>query len=127
MVVIDTSAWVEALRDNGKADVKKKIARLMEDDEARFCDPILLELRNSSPRGAEKSKFDTMLSLLPSFPTTTTTWILAGKYAEKLRSRGISVPAMDILIRAIADENAAGCYSLDADFALIEKGLSATQ
>ncbi|MFO1472971.1 MAG: PIN domain-containing protein [Turneriella sp.] len=127
MVVIDTSAWIEALRDGGKEDVKKKIARLMEDDEARFCDPILLELRISSPRGAEKSKFDAMLALVPSFPATATAWILAGKYAEKLRSRGISVPAMDFLIRAIADENGAECYSLDADFSLIEKVLTAAR
>lgn len=127
MVIIDTSAWIEALRQHGKADVKKKIAHLMDEDQARFCDPILLELRNSSPRGAEKSRFNAVLSLVPSFPATETAWMLAGKYAEKLRSRGISVPAMDILIRAIADENGAACYSLDADFALIEKGLKATR
>jgi len=127
MVIIDTSAWIEALQQNGKADVKKKVVGLTDEDEARFCDPILLELRNSSPRGSEKTRFNAMLSLVPSFPATATAWILAGKYAEQLRSRGILVPAMDILIRAIAEENGVSLYSLDTDFALIEKGLKTAQ
>jgi len=124
MVIVDTTVWIEALRQKGDPAIKTRLGKLMAEDLARFCDPVLLELRNTSPRGQEKAKFESLVSLVPSFPTTSQSWKLAGEYAEKLRSKGVSVPALDILIRAIADENNAACLSLDSDFAKIEESLA---
>jgi predicted nucleic acid-binding protein len=44
MVLVDSSAWIEALRRNGKLEVKLAIQALNEEYEAAWCSVIKLEV-----------------------------------------------------------------------------------
>lgn len=123
MVIVDTSVWIEAFRKSGQREIKERVAELLQNDEARFCDPVLLELKNSLPRENEREKLLSLIALVPILPTTALCWQRAGDYAQILRKKGVSVPVIDLLIRAVADENRAKCFSVDSDFAQIEKML----
>jgi predicted nucleic acid-binding protein len=49
MTLIDTSAWVEALRRNGDEDVRSRVGGLLKTGHAILCDIVILELWNGAP------------------------------------------------------------------------------
>lgn len=56
IVLIDTSSWIEALRFNGRVDVRKKVKALMTEGRAAWCDMVAIELWNGAKGDYEKQK-----------------------------------------------------------------------
>ena len=44
MVLVDSSVWIEALRRDGRLDVKLALEGLLEEYEASWCGPVKLEV-----------------------------------------------------------------------------------
>ena len=51
LTLIDTSSWIEALRRSGRAEVRERVARLMSEGRAAWCDLVALELWNGARGG----------------------------------------------------------------------------
>ena len=52
-VLVDTSAWIDALRTDGDPAVRAEVRSLVSQGAALFCDMVLLELWNGARGEAE--------------------------------------------------------------------------
>lgn len=122
-VLIDTSAWIEALRKKGDEKVRAKVQELLVSGEARVCEPILLELFHGAQGKEEIKTIKELSSTIPLLSCNESVYSLSFDLAQKLRAKGVTVPAMDILIYATAKHYNTGLFHKDSDYTLIEKVL----
>ena len=116
MVLIDTSAWIEALRRTGDAATREAVRAAMVDGEARLCDLVLLELWNGARGNAEVAMLRQIEAEVATLPMNAEVWRAANGLARVLRSSGITVPATDIAIAACARHHGADLLHRDDDF-----------
>ena len=112
-VLIDSSAWVEALRPKGRADLRDRVQELSLAGEARFCDQVRLELLDTAGGNRELAIVRSLESEVETLPTTPAVWQRARELARVCRNRGVSAPASDLLIAATALTHA--CELLHGD------------
>jgi predicted nucleic acid-binding protein len=74
---------------------------------------IVLELAGGARRERESRELSEDLEALKQLRTTETVWRLAYRMAHTLRSKGLSIPAADVLITAVAVNY--GCHLLHDD------------
>lgn len=115
MVLIDSSVWIEALRRNGRLDVKVALESILEAYEAQLCAPARLEVMGGA-RKQERRSLGFYFSVIPYRPLTPEDWERAIALAWRLRDRGITVPWMDVLIAAIAIHDGTRLFTIDAHF-----------
>jgi predicted nucleic acid-binding protein len=115
MVLIDSSAWMESLRRDGDMRVKLAVEGLLEAYEAQWCAPVRLEVLGGA-RLDERAKLGQMFSVIPYRPGSEDDWDRAVALAWRLRSRGLSVPWLDVLIASIAIHDGVRLYALDPHF-----------
>jgi predicted nucleic acid-binding protein len=115
MVVVDSSVWIEALRAKGRLDVKLGVEGLLEVYEAHVCAPVRLEVLGGA-RPEDRRALSLYFSVLPYRACQAQDWEDAVALAWKLRSNGLTVPWLDVLIAAIALRDKARVYSVDAHF-----------
>jgi predicted nucleic acid-binding protein len=115
MKLVDTSAWVEYLRP-GLSEVGERVEELVLEDEAAWCDMVMLELWNGARGAEEKRKLAELSAAAPRLETTSAVWALAHRLAVRCRDRGKSVPAADILIAACAVHHEVGLEHKDGHF-----------
>ena len=100
MMLIDTSSWIEALRRDGREDVRHRVRKLLIEGEAAWCDLVSLELWNGARGDYEKGKLAELEKEIKSLTTSDQVWELARTLAKKIRKAGKPVPASDLLISA---------------------------
>jgi predicted nucleic acid-binding protein len=115
MKLVDTSAWVEYLRP-GLSEVGERVEELLLEDEAAWCDMIMLELWNGARGTEEKRKLAELSAVAPRLETTTAVWELAHKLAVRCRDKGKTFPAADILVAACALHHGVELEHKDAHF-----------
>ncbi len=114
--VIDTSCWIEAMRERGDEPTRRRVGALLESGAARFTDMVRLELCNGLG-GADQRRFLRQLEeLVETVPTTPAAWSEARTLAELARRRGVSVPATDLLVFAVARVHGLELLHRDAHF-----------
>ena len=115
MVIVDTSVWIEAGRLHGKLEVKVALEALLEAYEATWCGVVKLEFIGRA-KESERRKLEFFFSTIPYKATSEAHWEAAKKLGWKLRDSGITVPANDILLAALALEAGCRLYAVDAHF-----------
>lgn len=89
--------------------------------EARITEPILLELYNGA-QGQKEHKV--MLELQESVPILSTSKEVYNEsymIAKLLRKKGVTVPAIDLLIFSVAQVHGCALFHNDSDYLLIQK------
>ncbi len=114
MTVIDTSAWIEALRRDGDEAVRERVRQALFSGEARFAPFVLLELWNGARGDSEKKSLREFEKFVPTLPCDDAVWKLAIRLSQRARSAGITAPAADLLIAATALRHKAGLLHNDA-------------
>jgi predicted nucleic acid-binding protein len=119
MIVVDTSIWVTALRSStsAQADV---LRRLLDADEVALAVPIRIELLSGASR-TDRVSLKRALSALPILYPTDETWAKMDRWVERAVNAGERFGFGDLLIGALASERGALVWSLDADFARMER------
>ena len=115
IVLIDTSVWVHFFRSKNADKVSDKLEELLDENQAALCGIVEMELLHGL-RSPEQKKVMSLLSALPFLDTTRETYQMAGKLLHVLRETGVTVPATDSLIAAIALQNRCSLMTLDAHF-----------
>lgn len=119
--LIDTSAWIEALRRDGDAETRRRVTAHTREGQAVVCEMILLELWNGA-RGKKEANvvrsLEAELDLVPILPIV---WRAAYALAADCRAAGFSIPATDLIIAAAARHYQLGLLHRDAHFDQIEK------
>lgn len=118
-MLIDTSAWIEALRGDGDPSVRAQVRAAITADAAVLCDMVLLELWNGARGDAEASALSQFERDIECVPTTAGVWRSAADMARACRRRGITVPATDLLVAACAEAHGLALLHRDAHFDLI--------
>ena len=116
MVLIDTSSWVETLRESGRSEVRQRVVQLTISGEAVWCDPVRLELWHGARGHQEKKRLDDMDRTLISLPVDQDVWDLSIDLARRARGKGITVPPIDLIIAACARYHEAGIEAADQHF-----------
>jgi len=111
--LIDTSAWILALRKGKKERARSEVGRLIEKNLAAITGIVKLELLCGTRTKSEYKELKEDLEALIQLEITGNTWDRASQLAYSLRRKGVTVPSADVLIAAVAMEN--GCNLLHAD------------
>lgn len=119
MKLVDTSAWVHALRRKGNAQIRERVRALLEGDEALWCDMVRVELWHGARGGQEQQVLQDLERDLPLLPTTQEVWNDAVDLARKAHAKGYTVPAPDLVIAACARQYGVEIEHDDSHFALL--------
>ena len=120
MILVDTSSRIHFFRIDGDPVVRSRVREALENGQARLCPMVLLELWNGARGEREIHILKQFASTIPELAIGAAVWQLAYKLARQLRSRGVTIPAADVLIAACAEYHNASLESTDTDFELIK-------
>jgi len=121
--LIDTSAWLLALRKNFLPTVKDRIDHLLKEDVIITTGMVKLELLGGTKTKSEFQRLKARLDALDTIETDMQLWVRAYELAFNLRRRGVTIPYTDILIAACALHAKAIILHADAHFDLISEHL----
>jgi hypothetical protein len=126
-VLVDTSAWIDALRADGDARVRDAVKTLTTDGLAVLCDIVRLELWNGAGGPAEARMLRELERDVDCVPTTEEIWSTAIELARACRAQGVTVPATDLLVAASAERHGLGLLHHDAHFDQIAHATAAAK
>lgn len=115
MILVDTSAWIEFLRDTG-SPVCDEVDRLLADDVAT-CDPVRMEILAGARDDAHLRQLRGLLARAAVLPTGPSDYESAAALYRACRRGGETVRRLvDCLIAAVAIREAVPILHADADF-----------
>lgn len=117
--LVDTSAWILALKPNGISEIKNQIGQLLADEILYTTGIINLELLGGTKTRKEFMRLKGHLAALDMIETDNEIWESAYDLAFKLRRRGITIPHTDILIAACGLAADATVVHVDIHFEMI--------
>lgn len=122
MIIVDTSAWIEYLRD-GVPRVADKVDRCLDQDLVGIGDLVYCEIMQGIRSPRERREVSTLLLSLPQFDMVG--FSMAEKSAANyrlLRSKGVTVrKTIDVLIGSFCAEHGLQLIHHDSDFDLMAK------
>ena len=120
MIVVDSSAWIEFLRDTD-SPVCNAVDRLLDADLA-ICDAISMEILAGARDDHHLSQLRGLLNRSTMLPTTPADFDEAAALYRICRRRGETVRKLiDCLIAAVAIRAGAELLHADVDFAALER------
>lgn len=121
LVLIDTSAWIEAIRSGGDPDTALAVRRAVSAERAAVCDIVLVELWNGARSGTDQRTIREIESTIDRLPISDQVWSDAAALARAARAKGVSVPTPDLVVAACARRHGAGLLHRDAHFDALAK------
>ena len=120
MIVVDTSAWVEFLRDTN-SPVCNAVDKLLDADLA-VCDPISMELLAGARDDRHLSQLRGLINRTTMLPTTAADYDEAAALYRLCRRRGETVRKLiDCLIAAVTIRAGAELLHADTDFTALQR------
>ena len=121
LFLVDTSAWLFALRKDFMPEVKDRIDYLLKENAIITTGIVKLEILGGTKTQNEFQRLKTRLDSLDMVETDTALWEEAYQISFELRRKGITVPYTDILIAACALISESTVVHADAHFDLMTK------
>jgi predicted nucleic acid-binding protein len=118
-VLVDTSAWIFALRKDFLPVVKERLDSLLKEDLIVTTGIIKLEILGGTKRENEFKRLKSRLDSLDLIESDRELWESSYQMAFNLRRKGITVPYTDILIAACAKKTKATLLHADSHFDMI--------
>ncbi len=120
MILVDTSAWIEFLRDTNSS-VCTAVDRLLEADLA-ICDAVSMEVLAGARSEHHLIQLRALLARATMLPTTPADYETAAFMYRTCRARGETVRKLiDCLIGAVAVRAGAEILHSDADFVALAR------
>ena len=116
MILIDTSAWLFALKKDFHPVIKERIEQLLVESYVAICGIIALELLGGAKSEKEYLRLKSRLDALYYIEADKVLWDLSSKLAFDLKRKGISIPYADIVIAASALKEEAILVHADSHF-----------
>jgi predicted nucleic acid-binding protein len=117
--LVDTSAWILALRKNFQENAKTRIDELLRYHLVFTTDMIKLELLSGTKTEKEFDRLETRFEGLVNIEADRSIWFRAFKLGFHLRRKGLTIPHTDILIASCALQRDAIVLHADAHFDLM--------
>ncbi len=117
-VLVDTSIWSAALRRTGRvlSGPAQELRKLIAVHQVEIIGPIRQEILSGIRDVAQFKKLEARLSAFPDIPITTEDYIMAAKFFNLCRGKGIQGSNTDFLICAVAVRNRLAIFTTDKDF-----------
>jgi predicted nucleic acid-binding protein len=119
VIVVDTSVWIDAHRRPGGA-IASTLNRLLDADEAALALPVRLELLAGVSR-RDRSALLRALSGLPLVRPSDETWQAIERWVAAAADKGHRFALSDWVIAVLTHEIGGLVWSLDDDFAKMER------
>ena len=120
MILIDTSAWIEFLRDTG-SPVCNRVDKLLAEDTA-ICDAVRMEVLAGARNEQHLHQLRRLLARAAVLPTGPVDYDRAAAIYRQCRRKGETVrKLMDCLIGAVAISADAAILHRDVDFDVIAR------
>src|SRR4030043_1681836 len=116
MILIDTSAWLFALKKDFHPVIKERIGQLLVEGDVAVCGMIALELLGGAKSEKEYLRLKSRLDALYYIESNKALWDLSSKLSFDLKRKGISIPYADIVIAASALEERTILVHADSHF-----------
>jgi len=122
-VIVDTSVWSLALRRGGQSRIPcaKELHGLIEDHLVQMIGPIRQEILSGIRSESQFNSLKKHLSGFADLPILTEDYVLAARYFNICRSKGIQGSNTDFLMCAVSVRNELPIYTTDNDFELYAK------
>jgi len=114
--MVDTSAWLFALRKDFIPEVRDRIDHLLSHDVAITTGIIKLEIISGARTQKEFQRLKSRFNALDDIKTDDSIWQKAWELGFALRRKGITVPHTDILIAACCLHSGSVILHADAHF-----------
>jgi predicted nucleic acid-binding protein len=115
VILLDTSAWIEFLRDTG-SPVCQRVDEVLADDIAT-CDPVRMEVLAGARSDTHLREFRGLLARAVSLQVTPAHYELAATLFRSARQEGLTVRRLnDCLIAAVAITHEVPLLHADRDF-----------
>jgi hypothetical protein len=124
MFLVDTSAWIFALRKNPFMPIMDRIEHLLELDVIYTFGMVRLEILGGVKTKDEFDRLKSRFESLYEIPADNELWESASKLAFSLQRKGLSIPYTDILIATAAIKSEATLLHADQHFDLISEKMS---
>ena len=115
MKLVDTSAWIEFLRDR-ESEVADRVEELVAAGEAGWCELIAVELWNGARGEKEKRALEELEEAVVSYPLDAMAWATAKDLARKCRQSGVTAPTVDVVVAGCAFRHGLEIEHRDAHF-----------
>ena len=122
--LVDTSAWILALRKDFVPAVKEQIDHLLKENAIITTGMVKLEILGGTKTETDFQRLKRRLEALDTVELDTPLWERSYDLAFKLRRKGITVPYTDILIAACALKTGSTVVHADAHFDLMAAHIS---
>ena len=120
MILVDSSAWIEFLRDTG-SEVCVAVDRLLDADLA-ICDAVSMEVLAGARNERHLIKLRGLLARATMLPTSPADYDAAASMYRSCRARGETVRKLiDCLIGAVAVRAGASILHADVDFSALAR------
>ena len=120
MILVDTSAWIEFLRDTG-SEVCVAVDRLLDSDLA-ICDAVSMEVLAGARSERHLNQLRGLLARTTVLPTTPADYDAAASMYRSCRARGETVRKLiDCLIGAVAIRTGVEVLHADVDFSALAR------
>ncbi len=123
-VLIDTSAWIESLRRDGRPKIRALVEDVLKERKGATTGMIMVELLGGARNKKEYKELNEDLAALHYFPVSDNIWQQASALSFQMRRKGFNIPATDCLISAVAQTNGMTLIHYDKHFEQIRKNSS---
>ena len=122
-VIVDTSIWSIALRrsKSSESSHSKELRNLISAHLVEIIGPIRQELLSGVREEVQFQKLEKKLNFFPDSELTTADYIMAARFFNLCRTKGIQGSNTDFLICAVAVNRRYAIYTTDKDFNMFSK------
>jgi len=121
LFLVDSSAWLLALRKDFMPEVRDRIDHLLKEDVILTTGMIMLELLSGTRTEKEFQRLKRRFHALGNIETDSSLWQTACELGFKLRRKGITIPHTDTLIAACGLKTGSTIVHADAHFDMMAK------
>jgi predicted nucleic acid-binding protein len=118
-VLVDSSGWIQLLRQKGDADIRDRLKRLIVTDRAVWCNVVQLELWRGTGSDSDRKLLRELQAEIRSLEISAEVWQHSFLIAGKCRPKGIIVPTTDLIIYACARTHGVELFHRDKHFDLL--------
>ncbi|MGA1530200.1 MAG: type II toxin-antitoxin system VapC family toxin [Kiritimatiellia bacterium] len=125
-ILVDTSIWSESLRRRKKSavsDISHELKNLILEHRVDMIGSIRQEILSGLREDAQFEKLQKYLAAFPDITLETDDYIMAAKFFNICRKKGLQGSNTDFLICAVAVRRKLAIYTTDKDFPLFAKHL----
>lgn len=119
-VLVDSSVWIEYYRPAGPSGLRVAVQDALERDRVVTAGVIAVEVLQGARTDADYALLERDFAALPWLELTAAAARQAARLGFDLRRRGLAVPAVDLVIAALALVHECELWHLDAHFERVQ-------